>query len=177
MADGLARAGCGSVMRPERLERTNVFQRSPATGAGSRRDRVQGEKGEGAKAGGKRQARIEYRNKALLPPSSRDLVVVDPSEQRRARSDWRLDQKPLERQHQRRHRPHQRDPLAPPPPPLLEPSPPAQLTGIMSSYQSNKTNDLSEEEDWEDYVAGGYHPVHIGDAFSDGRYVVVRKLG
>jgi serine/threonine-protein kinase SRPK3 len=48
----------------------------------------------------------------------------------------------------------------------------------MSSYKSNQTsNDLSEEEDWEDYVPGGYHPVHIGDTFSDGRYVVVRKLG
>ncbi|TCD61444.1 serine/threonine protein kinase, CMGC group [Steccherinum ochraceum] len=34
-----------------------------------------------------------------------------------------------------------------------------------------------DEEDWEDYVKGGYHPVHIGDAFSDGRYLVVRKLG
>ncbi|KAK7679631.1 hypothetical protein QCA50_017343 [Cerrena zonata] len=34
-----------------------------------------------------------------------------------------------------------------------------------------------DEEDWEDYVKGGYHPVHIGDAFSDGRYVIVRKLG
>ncbi|KZT57513.1 kinase-like protein [Calocera cornea HHB12733] len=34
-----------------------------------------------------------------------------------------------------------------------------------------------EEEDWQDYVRGGYHPVHIGDTFSDGRYVVVRKLG
>lgn len=34
-----------------------------------------------------------------------------------------------------------------------------------------------DEEDWEDYCKGGYHPVHIGDAFSDGRYVVVRKLG
>lgn len=34
-----------------------------------------------------------------------------------------------------------------------------------------------DEEDWEDYVKGGYHPVKIGDAFSDGRYVVVRKLG
>lgn len=45
----------------------------------------------------------------------------------------------------------------------------------MSSYQTS--NDLSEEEDWEDYVPGGYHPVHIGDTFSDGRYVVVRKLG
>ncbi|CAG7852501.1 Protein kinase dsk1; AltName: Full=Dis1-suppressing protein kinase [Serendipita indica DSM 11827] len=49
----------------------------------------------------------------------------------------------------------------------------------MSSYKSNQTSnhDLSEEEDWEDYVPGGYHPVHIGDKFSDGRYVVVRKLG
>ena len=34
-----------------------------------------------------------------------------------------------------------------------------------------------DEEDWEDYVAGGYHPVKIGDLFSDGRYKVVRKLG
>ncbi|KXN87052.1 Protein kinase dsk1 [Leucoagaricus sp. SymC.cos] len=34
-----------------------------------------------------------------------------------------------------------------------------------------------DEEDWEDYVKGGYHPVKIGDVFSDGRYVVVRKLG
>lgn len=34
-----------------------------------------------------------------------------------------------------------------------------------------------DEEDWEDYVKGGYHPVHIGDTFSEGRYVVVRKLG
>lgn len=48
----------------------------------------------------------------------------------------------------------------------------------MSSYKSNQTpNELSEEEDWEDYVPGGYHPVHIGDVFSDGRYTVVRKLG
>ncbi|KZT44636.1 kinase-like protein [Sistotremastrum suecicum HHB10207 ss-3] len=33
------------------------------------------------------------------------------------------------------------------------------------------------EEDWEDYVPGGYHPITIGDEFSDGRYAVVRKLG
>jgi serine/threonine-protein kinase SRPK3 len=33
------------------------------------------------------------------------------------------------------------------------------------------------EEDWEDYAEGGYHPIAIGDEFSDGRYVVVRKLG
>lgn len=34
-----------------------------------------------------------------------------------------------------------------------------------------------DEEDWEDYVKGGYHPVQLGDTFSEGRYVVVRKLG
>ena len=34
-----------------------------------------------------------------------------------------------------------------------------------------------DEEDWEDYTKGGYHPVKIGDEFSDGRYIVVRKLG
>jgi hypothetical protein len=34
-----------------------------------------------------------------------------------------------------------------------------------------------DEEDWEDYCKGGYHPVHIGDSFSDSRYIVVRKLG
>jgi serine/threonine-protein kinase SRPK3 len=47
--------------------------------------------------------------------------------------------------------------------------------GSFSSYsQSVMTED---EEDWEDYCKGGYHPVHIGDTFSDGRYTVVRKLG
>jgi len=33
------------------------------------------------------------------------------------------------------------------------------------------------EEDLEDYCQGGYHPVHIGDTFSGGRYTIVRKLG
>ncbi|KAI0255198.1 kinase-like domain-containing protein [Lactifluus subvellereus] len=47
--------------------------------------------------------------------------------------------------------------------------------GSYSSYsQSVMTED---EEDWEDYCKGGYHPVHIGDTFSDARYTVVRKLG
>ncbi|EGN96354.1 hypothetical protein SERLA73DRAFT_112633 [Serpula lacrymans var. lacrymans S7.3] len=46
------------------------------------------------------------------------------------------------------------------------------------SYSSHSQSIMTEdEEDWEDYVQGGYHPVHIGDAFSDGRYIVVRKLG
>ncbi|GBC00321.1 hypothetical protein RclHR1_03810010 [Rhizophagus clarus] len=34
-----------------------------------------------------------------------------------------------------------------------------------------------DEEDFEDYCKGGYHPVKIGDTFNDGRYTVVRKLG
>ncbi|KAI5117329.1 hypothetical protein M0805_008737 [Coniferiporia weirii] len=47
-----------------------------------------------------------------------------------------------------------------------------------SEFDSSSHSVMTEdEEDWEDYVKGGYHPVHIGDAFSDGRYVVVRKLG
>lgn len=47
-----------------------------------------------------------------------------------------------------------------------------------ASYSSQSHSVMTEdEEDWEDYVPGGYHPVHIGDAFSNGRYHVVRKLG
>lgn len=48
-----------------------------------------------------------------------------------------------------------------------------------NSFHSTTTHSVmtEEEEDWEDYTKGGYHPVHIGDAFSDGRYIVVRKLG
>jgi len=46
------------------------------------------------------------------------------------------------------------------------------------SYSSQSASIMTEdEEDWEDYVKGGYHPVKIGDTFSDERYVVVRKLG
>jgi non-specific serine/threonine protein kinase len=29
----------------------------------------------------------------------------------------------------------------------------------------------------ESYYPGGYHPVHLGDVFKDGRYKVIRKLG
>lgn len=34
-----------------------------------------------------------------------------------------------------------------------------------------------DEEDLEDYCKGGYHPVHVGDTFSNDRYLIVRKLG
>lgn len=47
---------------------------------------------------------------------------------------------------------------------------------------SNATSDVGsvmteDEEDLEDYCKGGYHPVHVGDTFSEGRYLIVRKLG
>lgn len=34
-----------------------------------------------------------------------------------------------------------------------------------------------DEEDEEDYCQGGYHPMNVGDVFSEGRYLIVRKLG
>lgn len=51
---------------------------------------------------------------------------------------------------------------------------------MSTSYEpSSVTNSVmtEDEEDEEDYVKGGYHPVHVGDTFSDGRYLIVRKLG
>lgn len=36
---------------------------------------------------------------------------------------------------------------------------------------------LDDVEDLERYVAGGYHPTHLGDEFSEGRYRIVHKLG
>ncbi|KAF7315909.1 Kinase-like protein [Mycena indigotica] len=49
--------------------------------------------------------------------------------------------------------------------------------GSPDSPSSEMQSDAEDEEDWEDYKPGGYHPVKIGDSFSDKRYVVVRKLG
>ncbi|KAI8460312.1 SR protein kinase, partial [Phakopsora pachyrhizi] len=43
-----------------------------------------------------------------------------------------------------------------------------------ASYESTFTD---EEEKPSDYEKGGYHPVTIGETFSSGRYVIVRKLG
>ncbi|OUM68709.1 hypothetical protein PIROE2DRAFT_3556 [Piromyces sp. E2] len=45
-------------------------------------------------------------------------------------------------------------------------------------YDDDDDEEFSEEEeDPEDYCKGGYHPVNIGDKFSEGRYTVLRKLG
>ena len=57
---------------------------------------------------------------------------------------------------------------------------PSSMTSTISgtSASSAQPSVLTEdEEDLEDYRPGGYHPVHIGDAFKDSRYVIVRKLG
>jgi serine/threonine-protein kinase SRPK3 len=47
---------------------------------------------------------------------------------------------------------------------------------------SSRTGDeddgnTADEEDFEDYCKGGYHPVQIGETFKDGRYEIIRKLG
>ncbi|KAN0068701.1 Protein kinase-like domain containing protein [Elaphomyces granulatus] len=54
--------------------------------------------------------------------------------------------------------------------------------GIPLSRSSSSSGDdpaetTADEEDSEDYCKGGYHPVHVGEAYNNGRYVVVRKLG
>lgn len=52
-----------------------------------------------------------------------------------------------------------------------------QLSTSFAASSASGSVMTEDEEDEEDYVKGGYHPVHVGDAFSDGRYLIVRKLG
>ncbi|CAD6887157.1 unnamed protein product [Tilletia laevis] len=54
--------------------------------------------------------------------------------------------------------------------------------GFEPSSSATNTSDIvsvatEDEEDLKDYCKGGYHPVHVGDTFSDNRYLIVRKLG
>lgn len=58
--------------------------------------------------------------------------------------------------------------------PQATPAVPSNSTGPSSVATSVLTED---EEDLEDYRPGGYHPINIGDEFSNGRYMIVRKLG
>lgn len=44
-------------------------------------------------------------------------------------------------------------------------------------YDNYKEVNPNEEEDEVDYVPGGYHPAYIGELYSNGKYVLVRKLG
>lgn len=53
---------------------------------------------------------------------------------------------------------------------------------LMRSPSSSSTGEeapenAADEEDSEDYCKGGYHPVHVGEQYKDGKYTVVRKLG
>lgn len=59
-------------------------------------------------------------------------------------------------------------------PPLTR-SPPSASASSSSSADEPET--AADEEDSEDYGKGGYHPVHVGETYNNGRYVVVRKLG
>lgn len=47
--------------------------------------------------------------------------------------------------------------------------------GSSSGDEQPETN--GDEEDSEDYCKGGYHPVHAGEQYNNGRYTVIRKLG
>lgn len=46
-----------------------------------------------------------------------------------------------------------------------------------SSDEEDAEENTADEEDSEDYCKGGYHPVHVGEQYKDGKYTVVRKLG
>jgi serine/threonine-protein kinase SRPK3 len=46
-----------------------------------------------------------------------------------------------------------------------------------SSSEEDPAETTADEEDSEDYCKGGYHPVHVGETYNNGKYVVVRKLG
>ncbi|RMZ75173.1 hypothetical protein DV738_g5623, partial [Chaetothyriales sp. CBS 135597] len=46
-----------------------------------------------------------------------------------------------------------------------------------STSEDDPAETTADEEDSEDYCKGGYHPVHVGETYNNGRYVVIRKLG
>ncbi|KAI9344044.1 kinase-like protein [Obelidium mucronatum] len=58
---------------------------------------------------------------------------------------------------------------------------PKQATASEPIYDEDRDSDVpsepEEEEDEADYVKGGYHPVSVGDVYSERRYRVLRKLG
>ncbi|KAJ5434671.1 hypothetical protein N7491_005266 [Penicillium cf. griseofulvum] len=56
-------------------------------------------------------------------------------------------------------------------------NPKAPASRSSSSSSGEELEATAEEEDSEDYCKGGYHPVAVGEAYNNGRYIVVRKLG
>lgn len=57
--------------------------------------------------------------------------------------------------------------------------PPLQYsTKVILSVESRyKLSRLENVEDVENYRSGGFHPIHLGDNFKDGRYIILHKLG
>lgn len=50
------------------------------------------------------------------------------------------------------------------------------IRACADSSPSSSSSSSSDEGD-DGYKKGGYHPVHIGERYADGRYVVMKKLG
>lgn len=57
-------------------------------------------------------------------------------------------------------------------------SPPPTPPSKVPDYEERRFKDIILACEWvENYRPGGYHPVLLGDAFNDGQYKVIRKLG
>ena len=54
----------------------------------------------------------------------------------------------------------------------------AAAAGDDEEYASGDSDQSdSDFEGADGYKRGGYHPVHVGEAYKDGRYLVLKKLG
>ncbi|KAI5848143.1 kinase-like domain-containing protein [Tricharina praecox] len=53
----------------------------------------------------------------------------------------------------------------------------SRTSSVSSRDGDDDETNTAEEEDYEDYCKGGYHPVQVGETFKEGRYEVIRKLG
>lgn len=58
--------------------------------------------------------------------------------------------------------------------PVIIDGPPTELEKYDTQPASNL---IYTEESLLHYKPGGFHPVHLGDTFRDGRYEIVHKLG
>ncbi|OBT71805.1 hypothetical protein VF21_09380 [Pseudogymnoascus sp. 05NY08] len=57
-------------------------------------------------------------------------------------------------------------------------SPPPAPPSRSPNDDERRFKSITSPCEWaEHYHPGGYHPVHLGDVFNDGRYKVIRKLG
>lgn len=61
--------------------------------------------------------------------------------------------------------------------PSLYTDSPLNRSPVSETSEEDPAETTADEEDSEDYCKGGYHPVHVGETYNNGKYVVVRKLG